>query len=123
MGRSAEVESDLQVQVVDYLKVLGLRCSILFFSVPNEALGKVKSRAGLWRMARLKRMGLRPGASDLVLVYRGRVLFIELKTPTGNQSVHQMEFEAESKLVGAKYFVARTFDEAQKIILDFIDLC
>jgi hypothetical protein len=49
--------------------------------------------------SRLKRMGLRAGAADLLFVRAGAPpLFLELKTSRGTQSQSQRAFEAQSML-------------------------
>lgn len=91
----------------------------LFFAVSNEAMGKARNGAGLARMAKLRRMGLRSGVADLVFVKDGRVYFLEMKRPGGKQSESQRQFQADAEAVGAPYAVAYSFDEAVKILQDF----
>lgn len=105
------LESEIQTAVVDYLN-LAIVPSVLFFSVPNEALGRAKSQGGIARMARLKRMGLRPGVADMVFVKDGRAYFLEMKRRTGKQSTSQLFFEADAIKAGASYAVAHSIDEA-----------
>ncbi len=72
------VEDSLQTQVVKYLALQETMGRLTFFSVPNA--GKRTPRGGAWH----KRMGLRPGCSDLVVILPGpHVLFLELKSPEG----------------------------------------
>jgi hypothetical protein len=112
-------ESDIQIQVADWLRLYESARDFIFFACPNEAMGEAKTGAGLGRMARLKRMGLRSGVADIVIVKAGRAYFLELKALGGRQSERQILFEGEAKLAGAKYAVAHTFVAAQKIIRDW----
>jgi hypothetical protein len=70
-----------------------------------------------------KSLGLRSGRNDLSLYYRGRALLLELKTPTGRQSDAQKEFERVHTESGNHYRVAHNFEDAQKIITNFIEWC
>ena len=67
-------ESDLQKAIVEYLELMG----VYFFAINNEMAGGGKSAK--IRMQHFKAMGLRAGASDLVLVLREKVVFMEVKT-------------------------------------------
>jgi hypothetical protein len=107
-------ESDIQIQVADWLRLFEARCGFIFFAVPNEGMGEAKTTAGLGRMAKLKRMGLRPGVADIVIVKLGRVYFLELKAIVGRQSDKQILFECDAMRVGAEYAVVHSLDEAQK---------
>jgi len=111
-----EIEAAIQIQLVAFLELLKNPYGFMFFSSPNEALGHANSGAGIGRMVRLKRMGLRSGVADLTFVKEGRVYFLELKQPKGRQSDNQKDFEAESIRHGAPYAVAYSFDEAVAIL-------
>lgn len=102
-------ESDIQIAIVAALR----ECGFFVFSVPNEAAGKVRSKAGYGRLAKLKRMGLTAGVADLIawLPVRGDV-YLEVKTPKGRQSEHQKAFEAECWANGKPYYVVRSPQEA-----------
>jgi len=103
-------ESEIQSQVVAWLRALRLIYGFEVFSVPNEG----KDRANPARLAKLKRMGLRAGAGDLVLFQRGRAYVLEMKTRTGKQDKDQIDFEADMARVGIPYAVAHSFEEAKK---------
>lgn len=109
-------EADLQIQVADLLRIQEAPRGFLFFSCANEAMGRAKTGAGIGRMARLKRMGLRSGVADLVIVKDGKVYFLELKSPGGRMSQKQEEFSIDAMEVGAFYGLASSFDMAVKIL-------
>lgn len=76
----------------------------LILSIPNE--GKPE----------LVRTGLYPGASDLMVIHFGKVLFIENKTPTGRQSHHQKDFQQHVESLGFPYYVCRSLDDFKAVI-------
>lgn len=65
---------------------------------------------------RLVAIGLLPGASDLIVIHFGIVLFVEVKTETGTQSSKQKEFEQRVILLGLKYFLVRSLADFKNII-------
>lgn len=101
-------ESKIQYDICQWLQSK----DIYFFSVPNEATGRTALQ-----QSRLVAMGLRPGASDLVLVLPGRVIFLEAKDHDGTQSKPQKMFEEKVKSLGHEYFLVRSVKDLQ-IILD-----
>jgi len=109
-------ESQIQIQVADWLRLHEASGGFIFFAVPNEGMGKAKTGAGLGRMARLKRMGLRPGVADIVIIKDGRAYFLEMKTVTGELSDNQAIFGLDCGKIHAQYQVAHSFEEAQKIV-------
>jgi hypothetical protein len=111
-------ESDIQIAIVEYLSIVAKRYGLLFFSVPNEAMtpkdGKRLSGPEYGRMAKLKKMGLRSGVADLVIVRKA--YFMEVKKPGGKQSVAQKEFMSDALAVGSEYAVVRSVDDAIKAL-------
>lgn len=59
-----------------------------------------------------------PGGSDLVGVYRGRAVFVEIKTETGRQSPEQRQFQQCVERHGAIYVVLRSVDDARAWLAD-----
>lgn len=104
-------EADLQIQVADLLRLHEKSRHFIFFSIPNELLGSARSNGGLGRMARFKRMGLRSGVADLIIIRFG-AYFLELKTSRGKQSESQKQFQADVIDAGAEYAIAHNIDEA-----------
>jgi hypothetical protein len=105
-------EADLQIQVADLLRIYERQRHFIWFSTPNELLGSARSEGGLGRMVRFKRMGLRAGVADIVLVCHGHAYFVELKTKTGRQSESQRQFEDDVSIAGGCYTVSHSLDEA-----------
>lgn len=57
-----------------------------------------------------------PGGADYVGVYRGRALYVEIKTPTGRQSPAQRQYQQKVERHGAIYRVVRSIDDAQALL-------
>jgi hypothetical protein len=110
------LEAEIQIQLVQYLALAAPSRGFLFWSTPNEGMGNARSGAGIGRMVRLKKMGLRSGVADLVIVKEGHVYFLEMKRRLGKQSANQLVFEADAIRAGADYAVAHSFDEAVNIL-------
>lgn len=68
--------------------------------------------------ARLKRMGVRPGAPDLLLIWQGRTIGLELKAEGGRLTDTQRATQADWTLSGGLYHVAKGFHEA----IAFLDM-
>lgn len=109
-------EADIQIQLVEYVSLLAAQCGFIFFAVPNEGMGEAKTGAGLGRMARLKKMGLRSGVADLVFIKDSRAYFLEMKKQGGKQSKNQIDFQLDCAIVKAQYAVTWSFEEAVKIL-------
>lgn len=64
------------------------------------------------------RYGLSNGSADLIGVFRGRFVAVEVKTPTGKQSADQVRWQSliESKL--GIYAIVRSEDDARSLLQD-----
>lgn len=99
-------EARLQADIVQWLQSEGY----YFCSIPNEA----KGRSAVGQM-QLIAMGLRPGASDMVVILpEGKVVWVEVKDEKGDQSPAQVKFEARVKELGHTYIVVRSIEELQE---------
>jgi len=87
----------------------GLSPRFCVFSVPNET-------QNMHELLTKKQTGLMSGASDLVVVGRGRVLFLECKDSKGKQSGNQEKFEKIVSDLGHVYAVFRSIEEFKEII-------
>ncbi|MFG1340393.1 hypothetical protein [Xanthobacter autotrophicus] len=86
------------------------RRDVLAFHIPNGE--KRARRTG----AKLHAMGVRPGASDFLVVVAGRIHWIELKTEVGELSADQRVFLADAETAGCTTHVARSLDELASIL-------
>jgi hypothetical protein len=103
-------EFEIQCSLVDCLNK---------FAAPNCL--RLHIGNGEWRDvitgARLKRMGVRRGAADLLFIRPGTPpLFLEIKTRGGRQSESQLEFQALAEAAGAEYVIARSLEGALEIL-------
>ncbi len=107
-------EDSIQEMIVELFSSLCTKYKFMFFMVPNEAAMKArKDGKPIYALiAKLKRMGLTPGAADLVIGWAGRLFFLEVKAADGRQSDMQKWFEVWAHECGAEYEIARDVDEA-----------
>jgi hypothetical protein len=102
-------EFRLHCVIADYLR-FAADPATLWLAIPNG------EKRELATGARLKRMGVYPGAADLHLTIAGRSHWLELKADGGKLSPAQELFQEHCARAGAPYAVARSLDEAQKIL-------
>ena len=73
-------------------------------------------RAAGWYTLRMQQgLGCEKGLSDLVCIRKGRVVFCEIKTPTGRLSDWQQAFEQAIANAGGEYHVLRSFEDAVRM--------
>jgi hypothetical protein len=80
----------------------------LCFSVPNEAAYRNKQY--------FSNLGMMPGVSDLIIVLPSKILFVELKSKVGRQSVEQKGFMEKVEALGFDYHLIRNLDDFIEII-------
>jgi hypothetical protein len=92
--------------VLDYLTYNAHR-DLYWFAIPNAA------RRSLRMGARMKAEGLQSGVADLcIMLPDGKVIWLELKTGKGRQSLAQKGFQARCERLGHPYGLVWTFDDA-----------
>ena len=79
------------------------------FSVPNDTTNKEETMRKL-------ATGLKSGASDLIVLFPNRVIFCEVKTPTGVQSEAQKDFQEQVEKLGFEYILVRSLLDFQNKI-------
>ena len=99
-------EDDFQRQLVAFLQV-ALPHDALYLHVPNGGL-RSKRQA-----ARLSGLGVRAGCPDLLIVHRGRALFLELKAGRGVVSPAQRNLHRLLVYCGARVATVRSVPEAE----------
>mgnify|MGYP006374673963 CR=1 FL=1 len=108
--KSSREESLLQASCVQWFKnnycLKHQKPRYDIFSVPNEAT---------WNNNNFKAMGVRKGASDLVVVMN-KVIFIEMKDQKGSQSDDQIDFEEVVTELGHNYHIIRSLEQFKKLI-------
>ena len=93
-------ESDIQIEVVEWLKSKQSEYRMRFFSIPNEGQRKV------WFLNKLVRMGLKSGVPDLILEFpEGRMVYLEIKAEKGKLSETQQNWLKVSKVFHTPHYV------------------
>ena len=106
-------EDSLQIAVIDYLRYQFPH--VLAFHCPNG--GSRNAIEG----AKLKRMGVLAGVSDILIFHRCRMCAIELKIKPNLPTPKQKEFGDKWVKEGGKFFVAFDILQAKKIIDEFLN--
>jgi VRR-NUC domain len=107
--RRASPEALIQRAVVDHLH-LRAKPDVLWLHCPNGE--RRDPRTG----AKLKRMGVLPGAADILLWHRGNSFALELKSPGGRLSEAQLEFLARFNDAGGHSACAEDIDRAIAVL-------
>lgn len=112
MPKRNDEEFRLTCMVADLLRLL-VRPGVHSFHIPN---GENRSaRTG----ARLKRMGVRAGEPDFVILVNGRAHGLELKPNKYRyQSPEQKAVQGEWEAAGGVYRMAKGYDEAVAFLLE-----
>jgi len=102
-------EAQIQAACVTWLWNTYPQTRGLFFAVNNnsEHVARAMNR---------KAVGLVAGVSDTILLWRGRALLIEFKTPTGKQSAKQKEWQERAEAQGFRYYIVRSLEDFQDLI-------
>ena len=110
-------EDHIQSECVKWFRYQYPKFRKLLFHVPNGGK-RNKITAAIF-----KAMGVVPGVSDLILLVSRHgygSLCIEMKTPKGDQSPDQQEWEKDVTAAGNKYDLCRSFDEFEKTVNDYL---
>ena len=98
-------EQRIQQAVVEHLRLRGAP-DLVYLHVPNGGL-----RSPI-EAAIMKGMGVRKGASDLLIWQGGRSYAIELKAPGGKTTDSQLRFLQDLRKAGAQTAICIGLDEA-----------
>lgn len=93
-------ERDLQIKCVEWFRKTH-KNSVLV-QIPNEACFN--------RASEFKETGMLKGASDIFVIHRGQVVFVEFKAEDGKQSREQRAFELKVKRQGLKYLIIKDLE-------------
>lgn len=96
-------ELALQKAVTEFLDV-ALPKDAFWTAFPAGGGGKIRG-------AQLKASGLKAGVPDLLVLYGGRAVFIELKSPKGRISDPQWQTLGKLADAGAIVYVARSVEQ------------
>ncbi len=109
MKTEAKVQQEMVVWFRNNYQRKGVDKGIIF-SVPNERAG------GYMAMKDLLLTGLLSGVSDLIVVLKGKVLFVEVKNEKGKQSPKQILCQKQVEDLGFKYYLVRKVEDFKKVI-------
>jgi len=105
----AQPESSLQQAVVGYLD-WALPDDALVFAIPNGGMRHVRAKQ------RLAAEGLRAGIPDLLVLWRGRPIFIELKARRGQLRPVQRAMHARLVYCGAEVAVCKYVEAVEGVL-------
>lgn len=112
-----KAESRIQQEIVMYFK--NTFCTKLnnprlaIFSVPNE-------RKNTRELMQLMQTGLLSGVSDLIILIPNKVIFVEVKTPTGTQQSNQRDFQEVVEGLGFTYLLVRGLEDFKERIQPYL---
>ena len=103
------LEDDLQAALIEHIKLRGRR-GLIYFHPANGG------KRNALEAARLKRMGVRAGVADLILLRNGHSYALELKAKGGRPTESQMEFMSDWIAAGGSGCIADGIDRALKVL-------
>ena len=106
-------EQALQYECVKWMK-RHLAKEVVFFHVPNG--GKRSRREG----AIFKAIGVVAGVPDLIILWRGVQIAIELKAGKGSSTEEQKDMQERLKAIGWHVAECRSLQEFQDILSQFL---
>lgn len=110
-SKRSHPEQSIQRQVAQFLS-WALPDDVWFSSIGHGGGGAIRG-------AILKSTGMKAGVPDILIVYRGRPVFIELKTDKGVLSPAQKEVHIAITVAGGVVATCRSVDEVR----DFLEVC
>jgi len=78
---------------------------------------KLLSLKGYFHFHILQGLGVYKGIPDIIAIKNNRVLFLEIKRPSGKQSDYQKQFQADIEGQGGEYYIVKSLEDLIKIIL------
>jgi hypothetical protein len=102
-------ESEIQITFIDWVNLQHPKLAPFVIHVPNGG------RMTLMRGHRLKKMGVKRGAADILFMWRKEDfggLWLEFKAANGVQSNPQKEFEQLCQIAHYDYQVVKSLDMA-----------
>ena len=104
-------EARLQTMCVRWFDLQYPTKRLQLFSIPNEGVRNPVNGA------RMKAMGRRKGAPDMVLLASaGRVVFFEFKSEKGKLSPEQKAFHETIRGWGGMVYIVKSFDDFCEIV-------
>jgi len=99
------IEKEIEKQILDYLSLL-----------PECFVWKCNNFGTYGKFRKAKSKHIINGVSDILGIYKGRFLAIEVKTKTGKTSTEQDQFLENIRIQGGISFVARSLEEVKEYL-------
>lgn len=101
-------EDSFQVSIAKFLDLLAGPWGFQWFHVPNETGIQLPIQV----MVKRKKMGVKPGVGDCVIVKEGGSMFyVELKLPKRKQSKSQKEWQRRCQDLNIPYYLCDTTEK------------
>ena len=97
------LERDIQKTIIDFCGYKKIFC----FKINN---GGIKKLNGSYIPAQTL------GLPDLVIHFDGMAIYLEIKTPTGKLSEHQIAFQEQCEKDKVQYYVIRSLEDLTRIL-------
>jgi len=107
-------EKDIENLLLKYLNILPNT-----FAWKNNTTGVYDEKRGVYRSTKNK--WAIKGVSDILGIHNGRLLAIEVKTPSGRVSKEQQDFIDRVQQEGGIAFVARSVSEVRGMLAEFME--
>jgi hypothetical protein len=111
-----DVEGPIHVAILAFLR-WSLPDAVIHHS-PNEV--DMSGRQAARMVSRARDLGMRPGWPDIEILWRGRFWTIEVKAPDNHPTRDQRECGTEIIAQGGRWGVARSVDDARRLIGQWI---
>ena len=102
-SKPRHIESQIQIQMVKWFRLQYPRYIIA--AIPNGG-----QRSALEAKI-MKGEGVLAGFSDLIVIAKENVLFVEVKTKDGKQSDLQIKFQSDVERLGFQYSICRSLED------------
>ena len=101
-------EKQIETSILHYLKLKGI------FAWKNDTTGIYSEKRGAF-IKRHSKFHM-TGQSDILGIYQGKLLAIEVKAPKGRPTENQLQFLSRVKEEGGIAFIARSVDEVMNAL-------
>lgn len=103
-------EHVIQCRLIDYL-VYAAKPEVYYFAIPNQG------NRHIYNATKMKAEGVRAGVADLCFMLPGGTVgWLEMKKPSGSLSDPQKQFRERCALLGHKWALAKSVDEAIEVL-------
>lgn len=100
-------EKQIENQILSWLKMKGIMAwKVKTVGTFDQKLGKFRKPSAWYRK----------GVADIIGIYKGKPLAIEVKSKTGSLAPHQREFLEEFAREGGIAMMARSVEQVEKVL-------